>query len=234
MTMVDVLTAYRQVEHFTLQDLTLSAAPSNFRAKLELEATITAEKEPETLNPDPIELFSFPIPGAGIEVKGIFKLGATVAYQVGTSATFAGTATVDFGLEASLPDGAQVVADINNPGQSSASGWAGSSLGPIFEVTKLEASITLAAYSQPQISFGITLDHIGDVEVVVGMKLPEISSTLSADYGKSILDILTFLANRIPCPKYSAPKIYASIPCQTQQRYNLTDLNSPQRSKRRL
>ena len=159
---------------------------------LKLEATITAEKDPETLNPDPIELFSFPIPGAGIEVTGIFKLGATVAYEVGTSATFAGTATADFGLKASLPDGAKVLADVNNPDQSSATGWAGSSLDPFFEVTKLEASITLAAYSQPKISFGITLDHVGDVDVVLGMKLPEISTTLSADYGKSLAEALSY------------------------------------------
>ena len=182
-----------QVEHFTLQDLTFSTAPSNFKAMLKLEATITAETDPETLNPDPIELFSFPIPGAGVEVTGIFKLGATVAYEVGTSATFAGTATADFGLEASLPDGAKVVADVNNPDQSSATGWAGSSLEPFFEVTKLEASITLAAYSQPQISFGITLDNVGDVDVVLGMKLPEISSTLSADYGKPTAEALSYI-----------------------------------------
>lgn len=138
-----------------------------------------------SLNPDAVELFRFPIPGAGIAVKGIFSLGATVSYDVGTSATFAGTATVDFGLEASLPNGAKVSADIINPGQSSATGWAGSSLDPIFEVTKIEASIKLTAYSQPKVEFGIKLNNVGDVEVVVGMKLPEISSTLSADYGKS-------------------------------------------------
>ena len=196
--MLRALTDYGQVEHFTLQDLTFSAAPSNFRAMLKLEATITASKDPETLNPNPIELFSFPIPGAGIEVAGIFKLGATVAYDIGTSATFAGTATADFGLEASLPDGAKVLADVNNPDQSSATGWAGSSLNPFFEVTKLEASITLAAYSQPKISFGITLDNVGDVDVVLGMKLPEISSTLSADYGKPTAVPLSFSLHQVP------------------------------------
>ena len=81
-----------------------------------------------------------------------------------------------------------VTADIINPDQSSATGWAGSSLDPIFEVTKLEASIKLAAYSQPKVEFGIKLENVGDVEVVVGMKLPEISSTLSADYGMSSLE----------------------------------------------
>ncbi|KAL8795435.1 MAG: hypothetical protein Q9195_002024 [Heterodermia aff. obscurata] len=171
------------VEHFVLQDLTLEATPSNFLAKLELEATVTSSKEPESLQ-ESKELFSAPIPGAGITVTGIFKLGATVSYDVGTSATFAGTATADFGLQASLPNGAKVVADINNPEDSSATGWQGSSLTPIFEVTKLSASITLAAYSQPKIAFGIELIEVGNVDVAVTMKLPEISSTLSASYDK--------------------------------------------------
>ena len=78
-----------------------------------------------------------------------------------------------------------MVADINSPDSSSATGWGGSSLEPIFEVTKLEASIKLSAYSEPKIEFGITLNGVGDVNVVVGLKLPEISSTLSADYGMS-------------------------------------------------
>ncbi|KAI4102079.1 MAG: hypothetical protein L6R37_004586 [Teloschistes peruensis] len=169
------------VQGFVLQDLTLEAAPQDFKAKLELEATVTSSKSPDTLQSSK-ELFSAPIPGAGIAVTGIFKLGATVSYEVGTSATFAGTATADFGLSASLPNGAKVVADVNNPSDSSATGWSGSSLTPNFEVTKLSASLTLAAFSQPKIAFGLELVEVGNVDIAVTMKLPEISSTLSADY----------------------------------------------------
>ena len=171
-----------KVDGFTLQDLTLETSPSNFEAKLELEATVTSSKEPDSLQ-ESKEIFSAPIPGAGIAVTGIFKLGATVSYDVGTSATFAGSATADFGVKATLPNGAKVVADINNPSNSAATGWTGSSLDPIFEVTKLSASITLAAYSQPKIAFGIELIEVGNVDVAITMKLPEISSTLSASYG---------------------------------------------------
>ncbi len=167
---------------FQLQDLTLSAAPQDFKAKLELEATVTASKTPFNLTAPTKEIFAAPIPGAGIAVTGIFKLGATVSYEVGTSASIAGSATAAFGLAASLPNGAKVVADINNPGSSSATGWSGSSLTPSFDVTKLSASLTLAAFSQPKISFGIELIKVGNVEVAVTMKLPEISSTLSAEY----------------------------------------------------
>ncbi|KAL8722267.1 MAG: hypothetical protein Q9225_001214 [Loekoesia sp. 1 TL-2023] len=169
------------VSGFKLQDLTLSAAPSNFKAKLELEATVTSSKEPASLQSSK-ELFSAPIPGAGISVTGIFKLGATVSYEVGTSVTFAGKATADFGLQASLPNGAKVVADINNPSSSSATGWQGSSLKPIFEITELSASLTLAAFSQPKIAFGVELVKVGKIDIAVTMKLPEISSTISTTY----------------------------------------------------
>ncbi|KAL8940410.1 MAG: hypothetical protein Q9216_002836, partial [Gyalolechia sp. 2 TL-2023] len=169
------------VSGFKLQDLTLSAAPSNFRAKLGLEATVTASKAPESIQ-DSVELFAAGIPGAGIAVKGIFKLGATVSYEVGTSATFAGTATAAFGLEATLPNDARVVANVNDPSRSSAPGWRHSSLTPSFEITQLSASITLAAFSQPKISFGIELIEVGNVEIALTMKLPEISSTMSATY----------------------------------------------------
>ncbi|KAL9595556.1 MAG: hypothetical protein Q9219_006376 [cf. Caloplaca sp. 3 TL-2023] len=170
-----------KVSGFKLEDLTLSAAPSNFKAKLELEATVTASKTPVSLS-ESKELFAAPIPGAGIAVTGIFKLGATVSYTVGTSATFAGTATADFGLSAGLPNGAKVVANVNDPSKSSATGWQASSLTPVFEVKKLDSSLTLAAFSQPKVAFGIELTEVGKVDIAVTMKLPEISSTLSATW----------------------------------------------------
>lgn len=147
-----------------------------------LQATVTSSLSPAPLQ-DSVELFSAGIPGAGISVPNIFKLGATLAYEVGTSATFAGSATVDFGLAASLPNNAKVVADINNPTSSLATGWKGASLTPTLEVTKLSASLTLAAFSKPKLSFGIELIKVGQVDVALTMKLPEISSTLSAEYG---------------------------------------------------
>ncbi|KAL8993524.1 MAG: hypothetical protein Q9169_006282 [Polycauliona sp. 2 TL-2023] len=169
------------VDNFVLQDLTLSVSPSNFKAKLELEATVTASKSPVKLQSSK-EIFAAPIPAAGIAITGIFKLGATFSYEVGTSVTIAGTATARFGLEAGLPNNAIVVADINNPSQSSADGWSGGSVTPTFQVTKLDASLTLAAFSQPKIAFGIDLIKVAKAEVALTMKLPEISSTLSATY----------------------------------------------------
>ncbi|KAL9011588.1 MAG: hypothetical protein Q9173_003576 [Seirophora scorigena] len=170
-----------QVNGFQLQDLTLQAAPQSFKAVMQLQAVVTATASPASLQ-ESKELFAAGIPGVGIAVPGIFKLGVAFSYEVGTSATFAGSATVDFGLEASLPNEAKVVADITNPSSSSATGWEGTSFKPNLEVTKLSASLTLAAFSKPKLSFGIELIKVGQVDVGLTMKLPEISSVLSTEY----------------------------------------------------
>ncbi len=128
------------------------------------------------------ELFSFPIPDAGIEVEGIFKLGATLSYDVGVSSSFSGSATIDIGLQAGLPDSAQVTADIQNPDSSSATGWSGGSLTPLFDIKKESASVKLAAFSQPKLAFGIEIIEVGNVDVAITIKLPEVSVTLTAAY----------------------------------------------------
>ena len=175
------VTGHISVDHFSLQDLTLTGGPRNFQAALEMEATITDTSAPKSLQYTK-ELFSFPIPDAGIEIEGIFKIGAILSYEVGTSFSFSGSATVDFGIQASLPDTAQVVADINDPDSSSATGWSSGTLTPTFDITKESASLKLAAFSQPKLAFGIELTDVGKFDVALTLKLPEISSTFSAEY----------------------------------------------------
>lgn len=175
------VTGRLSVQHFELQDLTLTASPNNILAELELEAVVTSSDKPDSLQYTK-ELFSFPIPDAGIEVDGIFKLGAILSYDIGVSSSFAGSATVDFGLQASLPNSAQLVADVQNPDQSSATGWGEGQLTPIFDIKQESASITLSAFSQPKLALGIELVGVGNVDVAVTVKLPEVSVVLSAEY----------------------------------------------------
>lgn len=175
------VTGHLSVQHLELQDLTRTASPSNILAELELEAVVTSSDKPDSLQYSK-ELFSFPIPDAGVEVDGIFKLGATLSYDIGVSSTFAGSATLDFGLQASLPNSAQLVADVQNPDQSSATGWGEGQLTPIFDIKQESASITLSAFSQPKLAFGIELTGVGNVDVAVTIKLPEVSVVLSAEF----------------------------------------------------
>ncbi|KAK0508611.1 hypothetical protein JMJ35_008887 [Cladonia borealis] len=178
------VTGHISVQNFDLQDLTLTASPQGFQAELELEATITSTDEPDSLQYTK-QLLSAPVPGAGISVSGIFNLGATLSYSVGVSSSFAGSATVDFGLRASLPDSAQLVANIQDPESSSATGFGGGSLTPLFDITKESASLTLSAFSQPELEFGIELIEIGKFDVGLTVKLPEVSVTLTAAYDQA-------------------------------------------------
>ena len=171
-----------QVKGFKLQDLTIDASPQGLAATLELGATITAKDSPDSLQFSK-ELFSAPIPDAGIEVPGIFKLGAIVSYEVGVSTAFEGTAAFQFGLSAGLPDTAKVLANINKPDQSSATGF-NPSFNPIFDVQSLSASVTVAAFTLPKLSFGIELIEIGRFDVNINVKLPEVSATLTAGLGE--------------------------------------------------
>ena len=169
----------------------MTASPQNFQAELELEVNITETENPKALQFQK-QLVSFPIPDAGISIPEIFTLGATLSYSVGGTASFQGTASVDFGVSATLPDSAQLVADIKNPDSGSATGFSGGALTPLFNVNEMSAAVTLGAYSLPMISFGVSLVKIGSASVDVSVKLPEVDVTLTAEFGKYMTLMLSY------------------------------------------
>ncbi|KAL9045926.1 MAG: hypothetical protein Q9214_001116 [Letrouitia sp. 1 TL-2023] len=179
-----LVTGHLSVHHFKLQSLTLDTSPQGFKAELELGANVTAGVTPDTVS-HVKNLFSAPIPEAGIEISKFFKLGAIVDYDIGVSSTFSGKAAATFGLSASLPDSAKLTADIKNPTASSAQGFDGGQLDPLFDLTALTASVTVAAFSQPKLTFGIEVVEVGKLDVEVVVKLPQVSTTLTAAFNES-------------------------------------------------
>ena len=177
------VTGHLEVKGEKIKDFSIDAAPSGFAAELELEAVITASDSPDKLQFSK-QLISAPIPGAGIKILGIMTLGATLSYDVGGGISFQGTGTVDFGLKSTIPDSAKAVLDLGGAGQSGATGFS-STVDPLFDVKQLSASVTLSAFSQPKLSFGIDITKIGKAEASLSMKLPEVSVTLEADYEES-------------------------------------------------
>ena len=177
------LTGHLVVDDWHLKDLSLDASPAGLAAALELEAIITADSAPQKLQ-DSKELFSAPIPSAGFHIPGIFKMGATLSYEIGVGAAFQGSATIDFGLTSTVPDSAKAVLDLSSQGDSSATGFDGT-VEPHFKVKKASASVTLSASSQLKLALGIEITKIGKADVALLLKLPEVSSTLSAEYDKA-------------------------------------------------
>lgn len=117
-------------------------------------------------------------------MTGLFSVGVTLSYDVGVSSTFQGEGVFDFGLQAGLADTAKLTADVSNPGASSATGFDGVSVTPIFDVKSLSASVTVSAFSQPKLSFGFDLTQVGHVDIAINVELPKVSATLTAAFGK--------------------------------------------------
>lgn len=104
-----------------------------------------------------------------------------MTYSVGANCSFSGSATVDFGLQATVPDSAQIVADYNNHGASKATGFGEGQLTPNIDFRNESASVTLSAFSQPEVKFGIDLHKIGSLEMAFTITLPEITAKLSVE-----------------------------------------------------
>ena len=137
------------------------------------------------------DLFTGSIPGTGISIPGIMNIGPTLTYSVGGNCSFSGSATVDFGLQATIPDSARIVADYGNRGASTATGFSGGELTPIFGVPNASVSVTLTAFSQLTIDFGVDLTDLGTVGVSLIVKLPEVSATLTAKLG-GFISLISF------------------------------------------
>ena len=168
-----------------MKDLSLDGTPHGLNGAVELEAQITKYEKPDALKFTK-DLFSAPVPDAGIEVPGIFKIGAILAYQVGVQAQLQGSATIDFGLGLNVPDTAGIHADIMNPGSSTAQGLSGD-ITPLFDIKDISATLQFSAFAQPKLSFGVELTEIGTLDIALTFKMPQIAVKFIAAYGMSYL-----------------------------------------------
>ena len=173
-----------------LHDIVLTASPRSLFAALEFEATITTSDNPQVL-PFNYSLIPYlPIPDAAFTIHDLVTVGAFLSYSVGGDCTFSGDAIVDFGVNASVPDSAQIVADYRSQAASSVTGFDASVLIPSFHIDNESATISLSAYSQPEIKFGFDLHAVGNVDMVLAVKLPELNVSFTAESGTFLHPIL--------------------------------------------
>ena len=172
-----------QVKDFKLHDLVLTGSPHSLSAALELEATITTTDNPRTLPFNYTVVQDFTIPDAGFKIDDLVSVGAFLSYSVGGSCTFSGDAIVDFGVNASVPDTAQIVADFHGQAASSVTGFDTSDLRHSFHIGNESATISLMAYSQPELKFEVELVEVAEVDITLAVKLPELNASFTAESG---------------------------------------------------
>ena len=173
------------VDNFVVKNLTLGASPQDFRAKMVMEAKVADKIAdlPSSLNLTK-ELASFPIPGAGISIPNIFKLGAVISYEVGVECSINGAANFTFGLGASLPNTAIVAIDLADLTKTKATGFDGGTFDPVFDINSGSATLNVAAVSRPKLTFGIEVISVGKLEAALKMGLPVVNAQLIAAFGK--------------------------------------------------
>ena len=163
--------------------LDIAALTNDLSATLQMEATLKSSVKVPALGKK-LKVAEGPVPGLGLEVKGLFKVGAIVSYEVGVSTSFQGTSVLGFGLVAGVPKQARLVADAVNKQRSGAFGFDAYKSTPNFAVKSFTGEAKLTANTVPKISFGVEVTDIGKVDVDLSLKLPEVTASLGAEYSE--------------------------------------------------
>jgi len=184
------LTLLTQVNDWKVKDLTIDGTPTGLYGALKLEATVTKYEKPKQLKRSE-PLFEAPVPDLGIIVPGIFKLGAIFKFEVGVQTQLQGSATIDFDLEARVPDTAKFTVDVMNQNLSTADGFR-CDVNPIFDVKAFSATIQLAAFAQAVLSFGVEVEKVGKWDVELQFKMPQLATKMIAGHSKPTPPFLFF------------------------------------------
>ena len=91
---------------------------------------------------------------------------------------------MDFGGTIAVPNSARIVASYDrDDGNSSVTGFENSQVTPMFNIGGAEASLSLSAWLQPVLRFGVDLQGVRHAGIDVGVRLPELTATFTAESG---------------------------------------------------
>ncbi|RPB16449.1 hypothetical protein P167DRAFT_481120 [Morchella conica CCBAS932] len=173
------------VEQFNVKALIIDASPQDFNTTMKLNAAIAASvAAPTSLNLTK-EIVSFPVPAAGIVIPGIFELGTVMTYEVAVESSIAGTANFTFGLQSTVPNGANIVVDLANIDSSTATGFEAATFDPIFEFGSGSVTTSVMAISRPKLTFGVEVVGVGKLEVGLNLGLPKVGVDLTTKYNET-------------------------------------------------
>ena len=172
-----------ETHRWTMIEGYMSVSPKNFNATMELQAMTTNTEKIEHLSKKK-DLFTYPVPDLGFEIKHVCKVGVTLNYQIGFSTKFLGSNTIVFGATSSLPDDAVIRIDLMAQDKATHSGFEGAALHPLFDVKAVSNSVKFAVFTQADIQVGIDIHKIGRMDVELNLKIPQLSHTVTAGYSK--------------------------------------------------
>ena len=171
------------VSWFNITDVKFSVAPQNLQTLLSLHTNISVPTTPITSHSS-IDLGSYPILGAGIEIAGIFSLGPRLGLEIGFDATVQGNADLNFGLNMTVPNTARASWQLQHEKNSTATGFTGlnaTTVHPILNVSDFSAEIDVHAWVKSKVLLGFGLLAWPDAATVeLDLILPNITTRIGA------------------------------------------------------
>ena len=161
----------------------MAVSPKNFNATMELQAQSTYNHKIESLSAKK-DLYVYPVPTLGFKIKHLCEVGLDLAYQIGYATKFLGPTTIVFGATSSLPDDAVINIDLMAHDKSWHTGFENAVLRPLFDIKAVSNSIKFAVYTQADIRFGIDINKVGRMDVELNLKIPQLSTAVTAGYSK--------------------------------------------------
>ena len=150
---------------------------------MEFKAKVTYTKKIDQLSKEK-DLWTKGIPDLGFAIRGIVKVGLTVAYQVSVSTKLAASAEFTMGATAELPNDKGLVIDLLEPDRSGYDDSGQPLIFPIFTIDSLTGSAKFAVASQANLAFGLEISEVEKIDIEFNLKIPQLSIALNAGYGR--------------------------------------------------
>jgi len=176
-------------------------APSGFSATAEIDTTLAQDFSPDELNSltkvdsakkfdlvtldGTTDLIEVPVPGAGLVVPKIFSLGLIASVEAGFTLSFKGKLGFTVGVTASLPDSALIKLNLADLESSSATGFEGAKVEPVFKLDNASAAIDATLFFRPKFAIKCEVTSVGEVSADIKAGLPQIIANAAAEFNEN-------------------------------------------------
>jgi hypothetical protein len=171
-------------ELFIPTDVSLEVLPQDIQAEVELKAEIAQKSKDVDWAKFEKALFEFPIPGAGIDIPGIFSLGAKFAFNIQGRVLMLGLATIYMGGTLSLDNGARLNMDLldweNTEATDFNANWDSN-----LRLGEASISVIALAGPQPALTLGIDVLESNGLEATLAFGTPTFNINATAGFDET-------------------------------------------------
>lgn len=173
--------------HIDLESQDLAAA-------MTLEVSVEKPEKIDALSKEK-SLFTLPVPGAGLAIKDVFRIGLSVELAVAVITKLKSGITIRAGIMAAVPGTSKMALDVYDLNANQVSGFERASVDPVFKIMSLSETADFSIAAKPKLIFGIEIFHVAKFNIAAIMNFPELKTTATVVHSRSCCGHL----NGSPC-----------------------------------